>query len=932
MHWVVVVLVVGILFFVGASHSVGATAAPILLVVNDGGSSPYGRYLGEILRAEGLNLYEVKDLSAVVAGDLNSHDLVILAETGLSSGQATLFNDYVTGGGRLLAMRPDSQIAGLFGLGAASGSQSNGYLGIDANATVAGEQPGAGLTAETLQIHGTADRYALGSGGVMVAQLYSNATSGTGNPAVVSNSSGRAVAFTYDLARNVIYTRQGNPANANVDVDGDGVFRTIDLFQGANGGAPWVDRDKIHLPQADIQQRLFARLVKRMVGQVKPLPQVWYFPGMAKTMLVLTGDAHANPTNFYQQQIDSLTARGAASTFFLTIAQDPDDATMQNWRTQGYEFGIHPYASRPDPNPALNIANLAEGYTVFSNWYASRFTSPPSGVVRNHQVAWQGWTDGAAIASQNGYEMDANFYHYGAWLRAADGSWPHGYITGSGQPMKFVAADGTILPLYQQLTNLVDEQMVAGDALEQLSPSEAISVSQQLMGSSLAGDYAALMAQLHVDYYFPGGGQTWGEGMIDHANSVGLPIWSAQDWLDFTKLRNGAEFTSIDWDNALKRLSFVITTAGSAGATVSIMVPWDYQDLGLSAISVNGNPTVFSVEKISGKRIAMISVPVGAHSVVASYGPAVDLGVAVASASVAPVSDTGIYTIVVANTSNTIAPSVSVTVSRSIGFADATISATGWACAVATDSVNCQRSQVGANETAPPIIVSGGLPHVAARVHVSAVVSTSAALIDINPDNDQSDSATDVLVPVSALSVTSSSPTRLTDPTEFSASALGSEVTYTWSFGDGAVGSGATISHTYATASSFVASVVAGNRLGAIEADVIVSVTNAIPIAVPVVAETHPRAGDVVILDGSNSIEPDAHFPLQFQWTQVSGVPVELADPSQVRTSFIAPSERTALQFSLVVTDAFGSTSPPALITVDIYTSAVELYLPAIRR
>ena len=54
---------------------------------------------------------------------------------------------------------------------------------------------------------------------------------------------------------------------------------------------------------------------------------------------------------------------------------------------------------------------------------------------------------------------DTNFYHWGPWLKKSDNSWPHGYITGSGQPMKFVRADGTVLPLYQQLTELVDEQL-----------------------------------------------------------------------------------------------------------------------------------------------------------------------------------------------------------------------------------------------------------------------------------------------------------------------------------------------------------------------------------------------------------------------------------------------------------------------------------------
>ena len=59
-------------------------------------------------------------------------------------------------------------------------------------------------------------------------------------------------------------------------------------------GAPWVDRDKIPIPQADEQQRLFARLVQQLVGRNRPMPQLWYFPGTAKTMLILTSDAHWN--------------------------------------------------------------------------------------------------------------------------------------------------------------------------------------------------------------------------------------------------------------------------------------------------------------------------------------------------------------------------------------------------------------------------------------------------------------------------------------------------------------------------------------------------------------------------------------------------------------------------------------------------------------
>src|SRR5262249_48695201 len=149
--------------------------------------------------------------------------LVVLAETPLTSAQVTLFSTYVIGGGRLLALRPDADLASLFGLLPVGSAQTDGYLKID------GAQPaGQGLPTSTLQIHGLTDRHSR-NGATTTATLYSDASTPTIYPAVVTAAagSGQTAAFTYDLARNVIYTRQGNPANANVDVDNDGVLRTV---------------------------------------------------------------------------------------------------------------------------------------------------------------------------------------------------------------------------------------------------------------------------------------------------------------------------------------------------------------------------------------------------------------------------------------------------------------------------------------------------------------------------------------------------------------------------------------------------------------------------------------------------------------------------------------------------------------------------------
>src|SRR2546425_11519125 len=115
---IIVLLLAGafVLSGIGVRNIVASpTPAPILLVVNDAAPNHFGRYVGEILRAEGLNAYDLIQLSALTSADLTAHRLVILAETPLTSAQASLVSTYVSGGGPLLALRPDAQLASLFG-------------------------------------------------------------------------------------------------------------------------------------------------------------------------------------------------------------------------------------------------------------------------------------------------------------------------------------------------------------------------------------------------------------------------------------------------------------------------------------------------------------------------------------------------------------------------------------------------------------------------------------------------------------------------------------------------------------------------------------------------------------------------------------------------------------------------------------------------
>jgi hypothetical protein len=114
-----------------------------------------------------------------------------------------------------------------------------------------------------------------------------------------------------------------------------------------------------------------------------------------------------------------------------------------------------------------------------------------------------------------------------------------------------------------------------------------------------------------------------------------------------------------------------------------------------------------------------------------------------------------------------------------------------------------------------------------------------------------------------------------------------------------------------------------GGKTGAVE--VIVQgdeEPNRSPIA-EVVKELHARSGELVLLDGLRSRDPDGD-PLHFEWKQILGHRVMLSNVNEAKATFVAPkvSERKRYQFSLVVTDMAGpdvmkgADSLPAVVTV----------------
>src|SRR3954471_9024701 len=123
---------------------------PILVLTS--GTSSYGKYYAEILRTEGLNHFAVADVSTITsASNLATYDVVVLAKTSLTAGQVSALTTWVNGGGNLVAMAPDSQVADLFAIPPAGAPISDAYLLVDSST-----QAGTGIVNQTIQFHGAA--------------------------------------------------------------------------------------------------------------------------------------------------------------------------------------------------------------------------------------------------------------------------------------------------------------------------------------------------------------------------------------------------------------------------------------------------------------------------------------------------------------------------------------------------------------------------------------------------------------------------------------------------------------------------------------------------------------------------------------------------------------------------------------------------------
>ena len=522
--------------------------------------SRYSRYLAEILRMEGFVDFAEEDLSALEGSLLARHDLVILPRAALSRAQAGQLVDYVRHGGRLIAFQPEPQLSEGLGLRPTYRGLDGGLLHIDTRHPAL-----TGLCPEPVQVATPAIAWSLDAsdGLSRLAAIHPAGNEDEhSTPAVVFATVGRgaAVLVSYDLPYTVARLRQGNPEHVDLCFAGlDGIYRPSELFVGQ------LPLEQMLIPQADLHCALLARLIEELA----PRPRLWYYPRAEQSsVMIMTSDDDWSTLEQFDQLLDGLRRRNAGCTFYVVPKTNLTRDRIDAWEADGHTFSVHPALEADtvreieieEPQSAMVGPMLAENIARFQAEFGR-----PVRTVRQHAVRWLGYVDAARELADLGVRMDLNYLAVSPFL---------GYMCGSGRPLRFVDETGALIDCFQQPTHWTEECLIHPEFVFSFkwTVERALAETGAIIRRAARRYYTPVALNSHP-VSFATYSSPLIEGNWNAAAEEGMPILSADDWLDWTQSRDqvrialDAEGGALYTDSPLPALTLLLPPALDAGPT-----------------------------------------------------------------------------------------------------------------------------------------------------------------------------------------------------------------------------------------------------------------------------------------------------------------------------------------------------------------------------
>jgi hypothetical protein len=497
--------------------------------------SRYSRYLTEILRSEGFSAFAETDLDELDDAALARAGLVILARSSLTPAESDRLVDFVSQGGKLIVFMPDAGLGRRLGLTPTYRSTATGAGYVWPNVA---HPMMSGLCPEAIQtvVPATIWRPGAGKEIAVLADLRNAADPAAVAPAVLHTAVGRgdAVAFVYDLPHAIARLRQGDPAFADIPSSGiDHFVRPHDLF------VHQLPPARQWLPQADLQSGLLARIVETL----QPQPRVWLYPEAAQRgALVMTSDDDWSTIEQFETLLDGLAQRSATCSFYIVPGTKVSDALMTDWERAGHTFSVHPaiaadYGAAPMTD-APQATFVPQMVTENVERHQRDFGRPVK-TTRNHAVRWYGYADQARLLAGLGVRLEVNYVSV-APLTV-------GYLCGSCRPLRFVDLDGAVIDCFQQPTAWTEEVLIHPEhpAGAHWKVERAIAETGSIIREAARRFHSPIAINSH-----PVSFATYSSPLIeadwDAALAEGMPILSADRWLNWTEARLAVSVEEVD--------------------------------------------------------------------------------------------------------------------------------------------------------------------------------------------------------------------------------------------------------------------------------------------------------------------------------------------------------------------------------------------------
>lgn len=589
--------------------SASAPVAPILILERSDDANRFHSYIEEILFTEGYPWFARLDLARTTLrlDTMRNVVLVLVSSVRLSEQDEALLLQYAREGGRLLLLRPPLGMARELGLRPFNQVVYQGSTilrgMLDRWLHLNAAQPlVAGMTDHDLQFHGRADLLEwTGPAEAVVAWLAPFYGQPSTQAAIVATlyGQGRAALFTFDLATSTVLFHQGRREQASngplADADADAMFKPNDLF------VNYLDPRLKQIPQADLQQDLLVRLIGWLLTERLPLPRLWHFADAAPAVAFFNGDGDNLTADDLRTVIDTADRFAAPFTTYLMLDNYPvvEPAWEAELRARGHGFGQHAWAG-PAPTLEEMRTQLHKEFTAFRERYGHGARS-----YRGHNVIWTGWTEMASYLHENDVRLDVDFLG-GRYHR-------DGYVTGSGMPVKFMDAEGSVVDVYEQCTLTTDDGMLTDKTyLPAYAIEEAIAVSRRYLEDAAQRYHTVYHPYFHPHSTSPGRMHThpWLAAMLWYTRNLSVPCVQDAAWLEFNDARRLVELEDWRHDADQGILHFTLHAPKTVQG-LTVLLPWNYDGGILEGAWIDGQMVHDCRRPLEGRDQAALSANFG---------------------------------------------------------------------------------------------------------------------------------------------------------------------------------------------------------------------------------------------------------------------------------------------------------------------------------